>query len=253
MIKYAKGDFEMSQILTLNISFEYDGICHEIHPVVLKNNEELILVDCGYPEFFDLISDELENNGISAKDLTAIYITHQDDDHMGTAAEFKSRYPHIKIITSETEAPYISGNSKNLRLRQAEEMLEILPDEQKDFGIAFCERLNKLNCVQVDQTANEGDLFNWASGCEIIATPGHTPGHTSLYIKEQKTIITGDACVIENDELVVANPHFCLDFENAQKSLEKIKNMEVETYICYHGGILKRQITDFNYSNKDYH
>lgn len=238
MIKYAKGDFEMSQILTLNISFEYDGICHEIHPVVLKSNEEIVLVDCGYPDFFDLISNELENNGILAKDLTAIYITHQDDDHMGTASEFKSRYPHIKIITSKIEAPYISGNFKNLRLRQAEEMLEILPDEQKDFGIAFCERLSKLNCVEVDQTVKEGDLFNWAGGCEIIATPGHT----SLYIKEQKTIITGDACVIENDKLVVANPHFCLDLENAKKSLEKIKNIEVETYICYHGGIFNNKI-----------
>lgn len=230
----------MKKVIVLDIQFEYDGICHEIHPVVLINDEDIVLVDCGYPEFFDLILVELEKYNLSAEDLTAIYITHQDDDHMGTAAEFKLKYPHIKIVTSELEAPYVSGDSKNLRLLQAEKMLEFLPEDQKDFGIAFCERLSKLQCVEVDKIVNGGDLFNWAGGCEIISTPGHTPGHTSLYIKEQKILITGDAGVIENNELVVANPHFCLDLENAKKSLEKIKNMDVETYICYHGGILKK-------------
>ena len=230
----------MENVIVLNIQFEYDGISHEIHPVILRNEAEIVLVDCGYPGFLDLISDELDKYDLSAEDLTAIYMTHQDDDHVGTAAEFKSKYPHIKIITSELETPYVSGEAKNLRLLQAEQMLEFLPENQKDFGIAFCERLSKLQCVEVDQIVKGGDILNWAGGCEIISTPGHTPGHTSLYIKEEKVLITGDAGVVENNELVVANPQFCLDLENAEKSLDKIRKMDVKTYICYHGGILKK-------------
>lgn len=50
----------MSGILVLNIEFEYDGVCHKIHPVVLKNSKEIVLVDCGYPGFLNLIVDELK-------------------------------------------------------------------------------------------------------------------------------------------------------------------------------------------------
>lgn len=119
-------------------------------------------------------------------------------------------------------------------------MLEFLPEEQKDFGMNFCERLKKLKSIKVDEVVKDGETLNWATGCQVILTQGHTPGHTSLYFQEEKILITGDAGVIENNELVVANPHFCLDLENAEKSLERIKSMEVKTYICYHGGVLKK-------------
>ncbi len=49
-------------------------------------------------------------------------------------------------------------------------------------------------------------------------------------------LITGDAAVHKNYELVVANPHFCLNVEKAQQSLRNIKNLKAETYYCYHVG-----------------
>ncbi len=72
--------------------------------------------------------------------------------------------------------------------------------------------------------------------CKIVATPGHNSGHISLYFPDLKSVITGDAAANEKQELVVANPHFCLDIENAEKSLNKIKNLKAESYYCYHGG-----------------
>ena len=46
--------------------------------------------------------------------------------------------------------------------------------------------------------------------CQIVATPGHTSGHISLYFPNLDCVITGDAAVQENRELVIANPNFCL-------------------------------------------
>ncbi len=82
--------------------------------------------------------------------------------------------------------------------------------------------------------------MNWCGGCEIVGTPGHTPGHISLYIKNKKTLITGDAAALENNQLVIENPQFTLDVENANKSISKILDYDADTYICYHGGVYKK-------------
>lgn len=50
---------------------------------------------------------------------------------------------------------------------------------------------------------------------------GHTSGHLSLYLPSVKSVITGDAAVKEENELVIANPPFCLDIEKAEQSLTK--------------------------------
>ncbi len=114
---------------------------------------------------------------------------------MGAAAELKARYPGIQVMASREEAPYISGALKNLRLQQAERMQERLPAEQKAFGIQFCERLRKVPPVPLDGLVSGGDIFDWGGGCEIVATPGHTPGHISVRALDGAFVVTGDAAV----------------------------------------------------------
>lgn len=229
----------MSQIITLKIPCEYGETKDYIYPVILKDNQEMILVDCGYTGFMTKIENVLLEQGLNPNGLTKIVITHHDHDHMGALAAFKEKYPFIKVVTSSVEAPIISGKEKSLRLIQAEKIQESLPEEQKSFGLAFCRLLENVLPAEVDITVNDGDVFNWCGGCKIIATPGHTPGHISLYLTEHNTIITGDGAVIEAGQLVVANPGYAINLPEARQSLEKLINYKAATYICYHGGIYK--------------
>ena len=59
-------------------------------------------------------------------------------------------------------------------------------------------------------------------------------------IKDKRTTITGDAAILEDNQLVIANPQYTLDLEKANKSLAKLMSYDAETFICYHGGIYKR-------------
>lgn len=152
----------------------------------------------------------------------------------------KQKYPKIQVVASEKESPYISGIAKSLRLEQAEAMQAILPEEQKQFGVDFCNMLRKVCPVPVDLAVRGGEVLDWCGGCTIISTPGHTPGHISLYINKKKVLITGDAAVLENGELVIANPQFTLDIKEAEKSFHKIINYAAKEFICYHGGKLLR-------------
>lgn len=227
----------MDSYRMLDIQFEYQEMVNHIYPVLLLGRADTVLIDCGYPGFMGLIESALEEQGLSVSDLTKIVLTHQDDDHMGAASEFVSKYPHIQIAASAVEAPYIAGTKKNLRLLQAEELQERLPEAEKEAGLQFCERLRQVRSVPVHLVLQEGDRFDWGGGCEIICTPGHTPGHISLLLSGAQVLVTGDAAVAEQGELVLANPQFCLDTERAKRSLERLKEMRCRQYICYHSGI----------------
>ena len=169
--------------------------------------------------------------------LTGLVLTHHDHDHMGAAAAVKEANPNIRIYCSPAEAPFIAAQEKPLRLCQAEEMQKMLPPEQQAFGKAFCDLLRRVEPVQPDVLLSDGERLDWCDGCRVIATPGHTPGHISLYMENASIVITGDAIALEEGRPVIANPQFTLDMKQATESLEKLLTMKAKTYYCYHGGV----------------
>ncbi len=232
----------MNKLYVLEIDFELNGAIDSIYPVILQDENEMILIDCGYPNFLQLIEECASKNTIDLEKLTKLIITHHDFDHMGSAADFKSKYPNIKILASSKDAKYINGKEKSLRLQQAESINNDLPDDQKEAALSFQKLLESVDNVDVDITLNDGDIFDWCGGMEIVETPGHMPGHISIYLRESKTLIAGDALVILNGKLAVANPQYTLDISEAIKSINKLLNYDIQKIICYHGGVYQEDI-----------
>jgi Zn-dependent hydrolases, including glyoxylases len=228
---------EPVNIIELNIPFELGGRSDAIHPSLIAAEKALALVDAGYPGFLPLIEREMARHGYNAGDLTHIIVTHYDDDHIGALHDFKAKYPRIRIVASEREADAISGKRKAERLIQAENLLEQMTGDEREFGLWFIRQLESLKHVPVDETVRDGDRL-FSGRCRVIATPGHTPGHISLHVPELDSVITGDAAVNENGRLVVANPQFCLDPAGAEQSLRKLEDLRAAHYFCYHGGKL---------------
>ncbi|HFU7085949.1 MBL fold metallo-hydrolase [Bacillus anthracis] len=223
------------KIIELPIEFEFNEQKQCIYPSLIILHNELTLVDTGYTNFLPLIENAILKNGYELKNLKNIIITHYDDDHIGSLYDFKVKYPHVHIIASEIESNYINGDIKSERLVQAEDMLERMPNEEKEFGKWFIQQLKNIKHISVDEKVhNDQMILN--GECQIVATPGHTSGHISLYFPNLDYVITGDAAVQENGELVIANPDFCLDIEKAEESLNKIKSLKAASYYCYHGG-----------------
>jgi len=76
----------------------------------------------------------------------------------------------------------------------------------------------------------------------VVHTPGHMPGHISLYLPASRTMIAGDAVVIQEDKLEIANPQFTLDMAEAVRSIERLLSYEIDHLICYHGGVFQGQV-----------
>ena len=228
----------MNQIVVLDIKFKFGEVADVIHPVVLIDDKNMILIDCAYTGFLPMIEQAMAEKDLLCSNVTHVLITHQDHDHMGALSELKQKYPNVQVIASKKESPYISGQLKSLRLEQAEAMQPNLPEEQKAFGEAFCNILKNVQPAKVDVEVQDGEFFDWCGGCTIIGTPGHTPGHISVFVNQEKVMITGDAAALEKGELVIANPQYTLDRNEAEASLRKIVTYGAKEIVCYHGGIL---------------
>jgi glyoxylase-like metal-dependent hydrolase (beta-lactamase superfamily II) len=232
----------MNKLDVLKVEFEFNRIIDAIYPVILRDDNDVILIDCGYPNFLTLIEESAIKNEIDLSKLTKLIITHHDFDHMGSAADFKRKYPNVKILSSIIDEKYISGKERSLRLQQAESVYDKLPEEQKEGAMNFQKMLESIENVEVDMLLKDGDKFDWCGGIEIIETPGHMPGHISIYAKESKTLISGDALVLENDKLAIANPNYTLDMKEAKESVYKLLNYDIDKIVCYHGGIYTEEI-----------
>lgn len=234
----------MNKLTVLEVEFDFNGEKNVIYPVILSDESEVVLIDCGYPNFLPLIRNAAKKEGVNISKLTKIIITHHDFDHMGSLAEFKKEYPNIKILSSIEDEKYISGKEKSLRLQQSEAIYDKIPDDEKESAKKFQYFIETIENVKVDRCLKDSDYFSWFGGMKVIATPGHMPGHISIYLKNSKTLISGDALVVENDKLMIPYPQYTLDIDEAKNSIKKLLNYEIDQIICYHGGIYIKDIEE---------
>jgi len=232
----------MSHCTNLPLNYSKTDLPNILNVSVIWDDNDLILVDCGNPNSLDLLQDALKWNGLSLNKLTKVIITHHDYDHYGSLAELKEKYPNIKVYSSQAEVDYLNGLKRSLRLDQAETLFPTLQDNQREQAIAFHKKIESITPVQVDGVLELDQDLPWCGGITIVSTPGHMPGHISVYHKPTKTMITGDAMVVEHGKLETANPRYTLDNDNAYHSMKKFLNYDIEKMICYHGGVVTSNI-----------
>lgn len=233
----------MNELIVLSIEqIRYDNESVAYHPVILKSDKEMVLVDCGFPGSLSKIKEAAQAQNVNIDNLTKMVITHQDLDHVGSLAEFKRTYPDLKIFAHTEEIPHINGEKEPVKAKKLREMYESLPESQREAVNSVQRLYSTYEPVDVDGVLHDHDTFPWCGDVEIISTPGHTNGHISLYLHEFKTLIAGDALFVQDGELVVSLPMFTLDSEQAKKSVRKLLDYDIEKIVCYHGGVYEGDI-----------
>jgi glyoxylase-like metal-dependent hydrolase (beta-lactamase superfamily II) len=229
-------NFERMQVHTLKLNFTFAGREDALYPVLLHDGPEWVLVDCGYAGFLPLLEEAARQQGISLRELTGVIVTHHDADHVGGLAELKAAYPRAKVYASASEAGYVSGRFKSLRLQQAEDLYPSLPEAQQPGALAFQQMLRQVRPVPVDHVFTGDEAPAFMPGIRIVPTPGHTPGHISVYVPSRKLLVAADALVYEAGAFEIANPQFTLDLPVAVASVRKLRELALDTVVCYHGG-----------------
>jgi glyoxylase-like metal-dependent hydrolase (beta-lactamase superfamily II) len=225
----------INKIITV-IQLDIEAFCykHTFYPTVLYDGLSAVLVDTGLPGQAQQIIEKMEAEGIPFSHLEAIIFTHQDLDHIGSAPELISlAQREITVYAHPLEVPFISGELPLIKTDITKRKGEKLARLPKDV-IRLHQHPPR---VKVDMLLYEWEELPYCGGIEVIFTPGHTPGHVSLYVKSSNVLIAGDAMILENGLLQGPVSQTTLDMETAIQSLEKLLKRDIKTVICYHGGV----------------
>jgi glyoxylase-like metal-dependent hydrolase (beta-lactamase superfamily II) len=132
------------------------------------------------------------------------------------------------VLVHPADAPYIEGELTPLKVTP--QMLER--------RLQMREVLERLEPVRVDEYLEDGSRLDLAGGVRVVFTPGHTPGHLSLYLERPKVLVAGDALTAEEGRLNGPNPSATLSAREAVGSVRRLADLDVRTIVCYHGGVV---------------
>jgi glyoxylase-like metal-dependent hydrolase (beta-lactamase superfamily II) len=192
-----------------------------VHAALLWDEKDVILVDTGVPGKLEVIRQALEREAVPLEKLTKIIITHQDSDHIGGLPELvEACEGRVEVLAHEFIKPYLLGELPLIK------------------SGAF------VPPTKVDRFLQDGEVLPYCGGIQIIFTPGHTPDHISLYHHPSKTLISGDALTSQEGVLMTPAPKHTPDWGTALKSVAKLLDLEIETVITYHGGIVEDRIKE---------
>ena len=156
------------------------------NPYLLIDPDGLTLIDAGLPGSHRKILRYMSDLGYAPADLKRILITHADFDHIGGLAALKAA-TGARIFASPVEAQAMAEGHSSRPLKPRRRVTKLLFD--------LMTRLFKPASIQVDELLSDGQILPILGGLGVVETPGHTPGHISLFLPSSGVLFCGDSIV----------------------------------------------------------
>ena len=167
------------------------------NPYIIVDADGLTIIDTGLPRNGKTILAYVASLGKSARDVKRIILTHSDFDHVGSLAALH-KLTGARTYASQIEADAIAaGKPSRIPKMPAGSFIRRLR--------FLLMRLSfKATPFQVDEILTDGQVLPVLGGLRVVETPGHTPGHVSLFAPQVGILFCGDSMVtydnnIDND------------------------------------------------------
>ena len=197
-----------------------------------------VLIDTGLAGTKTLIKRAAEARFGAGSRPSAIILTHGHFDHVG-AVEDLAREWDVPVYAHAAEHPYLSGQAS-------------YPAGDPSVGGGLMARLagfyptrpvdisDRLRALPQDGQVPGMPGWTW------LHTPGHSPGHISLWRDDDRSLIVGDAFVTTAPESAYATAlqspeihgpprYFTIDWEDSRSSVRTLAGLEPELVITGHG------------------
>lgn len=193
--------------------------------MVLIAEEELTLIDTGFPGSSSQIVDFVHDLGRSVEEISLIIITHNHFDHTGGLTEL-SKLTRAKIAVhqadiGDTEAhpPYPRVIRRALRMPPFSALRSVF----------------SVKPSEVDILLEGGEVLEPLDGLRVVPTPGHTPGSISLFSPQNKLLIVSDAMSKRRETPRLPHRMASTDYNRAVDSVKEIARLDFDILCFGHG------------------
>jgi glyoxylase-like metal-dependent hydrolase (beta-lactamase superfamily II) len=197
-----------------------------------------VLIDCGLPGTAGMIARAADEHFGKHARPTAIILTHGHIDHVGGLEDLLERW-NVPVYAHELERPYLDG-TRSYPPPDPTVGGGLMSLTSPMFSRGPIDVSRWLNTLPADGAVPGMPGWRW------IHTPGHTPGHVSLWRANDRTLIAGDAFITTKQESAYAvatqrpelhGPpmYFTPDWDSARESVRRLATLAPELAITGHG------------------
>ena len=201
-----------------------------------------VLVDAGLPGSAGAIREAAERRFGAGARPSAVVLTHGHFDHVG-AVEALAEAWDAPVYAHALELPYLTGRSAYPP-----------PDPTVGGGalaaLSFLYPKRPVDLGDRVRLLPEGGEVPGMPGWRWLHTPGHAPGHVSLWREADRTLVAGDAFVTTKQESLVSvalqrptvqgpPSYFTPDWPAARRSVERLAALGPEAAGTGHGPPLR--------------
>lgn len=201
-----------------------------------------VLIDTGLPGTAGQIKKAAADRFGKGARPAAIMMTHGHSDHSGSL-EFLAKEWDVPVYAHDLERPYLDGGAS-------------YPPPDITVGGGVMSLLSPLfppgpvNVASCLHSLPPDGSVPFMPGWQWLHTPGHTPGHISLWRKSDRSLIVGDAFITTAQESAYAvatqrpemhGPpmYYTPDWVSAKISVETLAVLEPEVVVTGHGRAMR--------------
>jgi glyoxylase-like metal-dependent hydrolase (beta-lactamase superfamily II) len=176
---------------------------------LVDGGREMVLIDSGAGEGYELIVDNIRHLGLKPEKLTAVIATHSHIDHIGGLFRFREEFG-AQVIAHELDAKAIETGSGS---------------GAEYYGVSYhpCK-------VDVLLRQSEDSVRCGRYDLKVVHIPGHTPGSIAVYLDAGARVLFGQD---------VHGPYFLKgsNTEHAKVSLQRLVDLDADILCEGHFGV----------------
>ena len=203
-----------------------------------ETTSDWIMIDTGMPGSYQRLRQVAIDRFGENNPPQAIILTHGHFDHVGAVVDLVKEWG-VSVYAHEAELPYLTGRESypdpdgTVEGGLVAKMSPIFPNEPINLG-------THIKPLPRDGTIPHMSEWRW------VHTPGHAPGHISLFRESDRTLIAGDVFVNVKQESLykvltqkreINGPprYLTTDWVAAKRSVEKVAALKPSVAVAGHG------------------
>jgi len=197
---------------------------------ILIDDDGLTIIDAGLPRSEKKILAFVAKLGFYPSDVKHIALTHSDLDHVGALATLQ-KATGARSYASQIEADAIAAGEPSRQINTSGSSL-------RRILFALVGPFFKSRPFQVDEILVEGQSLPALGGLRVVETPGHTPGHISLFALAVGVLFCGDSMVTDENGIYGSRPTVTWDEAKAKESVRKQAALGASIVCSGHGPVV---------------